>query len=308
MSKLESGEVILSHEIIDLNQLTRDILTIMEQRAAEAGITLRYEGGFACMEISRVYGSPLHLRQIFLNIYGNCIKYNKSCGRVETAVSCLGIADGRVTYRWVIRDTGIGMSKEFLQHIFTPFSQERSDSTRQGTGLGMAIVKSLIDEMQGTITIESEEGVGSVFTITLPFEIAAAQPAKAADISGLHLLLVEDNALNAEIAAALLADRGVSVELARDGSEAVRMFREAPAGTYAGIIMDIMMPVMDGLTATRAIRALERADAKTIPIIAMTANAFEEDARKCLDAGMNVHLAKPLCMEELVATLARLCA
>ena len=207
------------------------------------------------------------------------------------------------------------MSKEFLQHIFTPFSQERSDSTRQGTGLGMAIVKSLIDEMQGTIAIESEEGVGSVFTITLPFEIAAAQPqteqpapAKAADISGLHLLLVEDNALNAEIAAALLADRGVSVELARDGSEAVRMFREAPAGTYAGIIMDIMMPVMDGLTATRAIRALERADAKTIPIIAMTANAFEEDARKCLDAGMNVHLAKPLCMEELVATLARLCA
>lgn len=266
------------------------------------------------MEISRVYGSPLHLRQIFLNIYGNCIKYNKSCGRVETTVSCLGIADGRVTYRWVIRDTGIGMSKEFLQHIFTPFSQERSDSTRQGTGLGMAIVKSLIDEMQGTITIESEEGVGSVFTITLPFEIAAEQPqteqpapAKAKDISGLHLLLVEDNALNAEIAAALLADRGVSVELARDGSEAVRMFREAPAGTYAGIIMDIMMPVMDGLTATRAIRALERADAKTIPIIAMTANAFEEDARQCLDAGMNVHLAKPLCMEELVAALARLC-
>lgn len=314
MSKLESGEVILSHEIIDLNQLTRDILTIMEQRAAEAGITLRYEGGFERMEISRVYGSPLHLRQIFLNIYGNCIKYNKSCGRVETAVSCLGIADERVTYRWVIRDTGIGMSKEFLQHIFTPFSQERSDSTRQGTGLGMAIVKSLIDEMQGTITIESEEGVGSVFTITLPFEIAAEQPqteqpapAKAADISGLHLLLVEDNALNAEIAAALLADRGVSVELAMDGSEAVRMFREAPAGTYAGIIMDIMMPVMDGLTATRAIRALERADAKTIPIIAMTANAFEEDARQCLDAGMNVHLAKPLCMEELVAALARLC-
>ena len=315
MSKLESGEVILSHEIIDLNQLTRDILTIMEQRAAEAGITLRYEGGFECMEISRVYGSPLHLRQIFLNIYGNCIKYNKSCGRVETAVSCLGVADGRVTYRWVIRDTGIGMSKDFLQHIFTPFSQERSDSTRQGTGLGMAIVKSLIDEMQGTITIESEEGVGSVFTITLPFEIAAEQPqteqpapAKAKDISGLHLLLVEDNALNAEIAAALLADRGVSVELARDGSEAVRMFREAPAGTYAGIIMDIMMPVMDGLTATRAIRALERADAKTIPIIAMTANAFEEDARQCLAAGMNVHLAKPLCMEELVAILARLCA
>lgn len=315
MSKLEDGEYVLSREWVDLNELLRDVLTIVSQRAAEVGVTMTYDRNADWAVYPYIYASPLHVRQLFLNIYGNCIKYNKSCGRVETAVSCLGIADGRVTYRWVIRDTGIGMSKEFLQHIFTPFSQERSDSTRQGTGLGMAIVKSLIDEMQGTITIESEEGVGSVFTITLPFEIAAAQPqteqpapAKAADISGLHLLLVEDNALNAEIAAALLADRGVSVELARDGSEAVRMFREAPAGTYAGIIMDIMMPVMDGLTATRAIRALERADAKTIPIIAMTANAFEEDARKCLDAGMNVHLAKPLCMEELVATLARLCA
>ena len=264
------------------------------------------------MEISRVYGSPLHLRQIFLNIYGNCIKYNKSCGRVETAVSCLGIADGRVTYRWVIRDTGIGMSKEFLQHIFTPFSQERSDSTRQGTGLGMAIVKSLIDEMQGTITIESEEGVGSVFTITLPFEIAAAQPqteqpapAKAADISGLHLLLVEDNALNAEIAAALLADRGVSVELARDGSEAVRMFREAPAGTYAGIIMDIMMPVMDGLTAAREIHATNRVDAAEIPIFAMTANAFYDDVRQSKEAGMVEHLSKPIQEQELLDAIRR---
>ncbi len=315
MSKLESGEVVLSHEIIDLNQLTGDILTIVEQRAAEAGITLQYERGSERLEISSVYGSPLHLRQIFLNIYGNCIKYNKIGGRVETTVSSLGIADGRVTYRWVIRDTGIGMSREFLQHIFTPFAQEHSGSAYQGTGLGMAIVKSLIDEMNGTIAIESEEGVGSVFTITLPFEIAAEQPqeeqpapAKAADISGLHLLLVEDNTLNAEIAEALLADRGVSVDIARDGRQAVQMFEDAPAGTYAGVIMDIMMPVMDGLTATRTIRALERADAKTIPIIAMTANAFEEDARKCLDAGMNAHLAKPLCMEDLVATLAKFCA
>ena len=312
MSKLESGEVVLSHEIMDLNQLAGDILTIVEQRAAEAGITLEYNRNSDRVAVSSVYGSPLHLRQIFLNIYGNCIKYNKIGGRVETTVSCLGIADGKVTYRWVIRDTGIGMSQEFLQHIFTPFAQEHSGSAYQGTGLGMAIVKSLIDEMQGTIAIASEEGVGSVFTITLPFEIAAEQPqeketAKAADISGLHLLLVEDNALNAEIAAALLADRGVSVELARDGRQAVQMFSDAPAGTYAGVIMDIMMPVMDGLTATRAIRALERADAKTIPIIAMTANAFEEDARKCFDAGMNAHLAKPLCMEDLVATLARLC-
>ena len=312
MSKLESGEVVLSHEIMDLNQLAGDILTIVEQRAAEAGITLEYNRNSDRVAVSSVYGSPLHLRQIFLNIYGNCIKYNKIGGRVETTVSCLGIADGKVTYRWVIRDTGIGMSQEFLQHIFTPFAQEHSGSAYQGTGLGMAIVKSLIDEMQGTIAIASKEGVGSVFTITLPFEIAAEQPqekqpAKAADISGLHLLLVEDNALNAEIAAALLADRGVSVELARDGRQAVQMFSDAPAGTYAGVIMDIMMPVMDGLTATRTIRALERADAKTIPIIAMTANAFEEDARKCFDAGMNAHLAKPLCMEDLVATLARLC-
>ena len=211
---------------------------------------------------------------------------------METAVSCLGIADGRVTYRWVIRDTGIGMSKEFLQHIFTPFSQERSDSTRQGTGLGMAIVKSLIDEMQGTIAIESEEGVGSVFTITLPFEIAAAQPqteqpapAKAADISGLHLLLVEDNALNAEVATELLGSLGLVVDWAENGSKAVDQFEASDPGSYFAIFMDMQMPVMDGIEATKKIRNSVRED-NDVPIFAMTANTFATDRKRCADAGI----------------------
>ena len=264
------------------------------------------------MEISRVYGSPLHLRQIFLNIYGNCIKYNKSCGRVETAVSCLGIADGRVTYRWVIRDTGIGMSKEFLQHIFEPFSQEHSDarSIYRGAGLGMSIVKALVEKMDGSIEVASQEGVGSTFTITIPFDIASKDaiaqpeaPLTSASIRGLHLLLAEDNDLNAEIAQALLEDAGATVTLTINGQEALRLFERQPAGTFDAILMDVMMPVMDGLTATRAIRALRRPDAGTIPIIAMTANAFSEDKQAALDAGMNDHIAKPINMNVLVPTI-----
>ena len=316
MSKLESGEIVLAHEVFDLNQLSTNIRSIVEQQAAEAGITLEYDKTANPVAVSSVYGSPLHLRQIFLNIYSNCIKYNKVGGTVRTTLTCLGQADGVVRYQWVIEDTGIGMKEEFLKHIFDPFAQERVDarSVYQGTGLGMAIVKSLIHQMGGTIDVVSHEGKGSRFTITLPFEIAAAlpqpeqkQPLPAADVRGLHLLMAEDNSLNAEIAVALLTDYGITVTVATDGEQAVRRFAENPAGTYAAILMDMMMPVMDGLSATRAIRALPREDARTIPIIAMTANAFKEDAQKCLDAGMNAHLAKPLRVDVVVATIARFC-
>lgn len=319
MSKLESGEITLSHENVNLYELSSEILAIMEQRAADAGITLKYNEVSERFVHTNVYGSPLHIRQIFLNIYSNCIKYNKVGGIVETFCHCLGMQDGVVTYQWEIRDTGIGMREEFLEHLFDPFSQEHSDarSVYNGTGLGMAIVKSLLDKMHGTIEVTSELGVGSVFVITLPFEIAEEQKTdvsgkndaamEKAQIAGLHLLLAEDNELNAEIAQTLLTDAGASITWVSDGRQALQRYRDSAPGTFDAILMDIMMPVMDGISATRAIRALDREDAKTIPIIAMTANAFDEDAKHCLEAGMNAHLSKPLDMPLVFATIAKMC-
>lgn len=214
--------------------------------------------------------------------------------------------DGITTYEWTITDTGIGMSREYQEHIFEPFSQEREDarSTQQGIGLGMAIVKGLIEKMGGTIEVKSKEGVGSTFIIRIPFKLAPApdtvkKTAAQMDISGLNLLLVEDNELNAEIAETLLSDEGANLTVARDGLQAVRMFQEKPEGYFDAILMDIMMPVMDGLTATKTIRSLKHPDAETIPIIAMTANAFAEDVQLAKNTGMNGHIAKPLDMNKL---------
>lgn len=312
MSKLEDGNVTLTHEFISLPELAQEILTIIKGRAVEYGIGWNYEKEKSSVPYPYVYGSPLHLRQIFLNIYGNCIKYNRQGGEITTLIHMLEEHDGSCTYQWIITDTGVGMSQEFLQHIFEPFAQEKDDarSVYQGTGLGMAIVKSLIDQMGGTISVTSKEGVGSTFVITIPFEIAPA-PSKVvepvsvseATIQGLHLMLVEDNELNAEIAEVMLSDQGAKITTVHDGKQAVDLFETTPAGTFDAILMDIMMPVMDGLTATRTIRALDRPDARSIPIIAMTANAFKEDADKCLEAGMNAHMAKPLNMEKLKQTI-----
>ena len=316
MSKLEDGDTVLTHEWIGLVELTQDIVTIVIGRATEAGIIWDYERGKSVIPYPYIYGSPLHLRQIFLNIYGNCIKYTKAGGRITTIVEGLAEHDGTCAYRWTISDTGVGMSQEFLKHIFEPFAQERNDarSVYQGTGLGMAVVKSLIEKMNGTIEVTSQEGVGSTFRITIPFEIApppSAQPVQGpvekSDIHGMRLLLAEDNQLNAEIAQVLLKDEGAEVTVVYDGQQAVDRFRNSPAGTFDAILMDVMMPVMDGLTATRTIRALDRPDGKTIPIIAMTANAFDEDAKRCLQAGMNAHLAKPLEIERLAKVIARYC-
>ena len=220
--------------------------------------------------------------------------------------------DNVITYRWIISDTGIGISKEFLKHIFEPFAQERSDarSVYHGTGLGMAIVKKMIDKMGGTISVTSEVGKGSTFVIELSFEMASEpekskkeEAEKENSIRGLNLMLVEDNELNAEIAEMLLKYEGAIITMANDGQQAVGLFNNNPVGTFDAILMDIMMPVMDGLTATKAIRALNRPDAGTVPIIAMTANVFEEDVQKCLAAGMNAHLVKPLDIEKVKKTI-----
>lgn len=315
MSKLENGEFNLEYEALDLNQLSRDVLTIVEMRAAEAGITLEYGKDSDEVKYPYVYGSALHLRQIFVNVYSNAIKYNHVGGRIMTHFKLLGQEEDQVRYEWQISDTGIGMKPEFLEHIFEPFAQERTDarSIYRGTGLGMSIVKSLIDRMGGTIEVTSEEGVGSTFRIKLSFRIAAKEELiekkerlKEGSVEGLHLLMAEDNELNAEIAKLQLEEAGAEVTVVKDGQKAVELFEKLPAATFDAILMDIMMPVMDGLSATRAIRALEREDAGEIPIIAMTANAFEEDEKKSLEAGMNAHLSKPLKIELVVATIADL--
>ncbi len=313
ISKLDDQNVSLAHEPFNILELAAEVLTISEMRAAEAGVTLEHGDCKQKLTDPYVYGSPLHVRQIFLNILDNAIKYNKPGGSVSCSAGLERVETGKVIYKCTISDTGIGMSEEFLKHIYEPFAQEHYDkqSVYQGTGLGMPIVKSLVDKMNGTIEIQSREGEGSTFIVTIPFEVAqetavyqTGRNQAKADITGMRILLVEDNELNMEIATYLLKDAGAVVYSVWDGEQAVEAFQSHPAGTYDVILMDVMMPVMDGLTATRTIRGLEREDAATIPIIAMTANAFAEDVQMVRDAGMNAHLAKPLDAKLVIQTIA----
>lgn len=346
MSKLEDGMVELAHDVISLKELSSDIATIIKGRVAEAGLSWEYAPYDYRFPYAYVYGSSVHLRQIFLNIFSNCIKYTPKGGKITTSLECLGGRDGVCKYRWTISDTGKGMSPEFLERIFEPFSQERNDarSTYRGVGLGMSIVKNLLTRMDGTIEVKSVLGEGSTFIITIPFEIAeepkeakaaeeaskanavdaageakeknkakdtseASEPehaAKGKDIAEMHLLVAEDNELNADIIRMILEDKGASLKIVPDGSKAVEEFNSNPAGTYDAILMDVMMPVMNGLEATKAIRALSRKDSKEIPIIAMTANAFAEDCHNCLEAGMNYYLTKPLDVAKLMEVLAKI--
>ncbi len=312
MSKLEGGDAMLTHEVVSIVDLTKDVVNIIIGRAVEAGIQWEYEKNKSFIPYPYIYGSPVHLRQIFLNIYGNCIKYNKPGGKITTIVQSYPAEDDKCIYKWIISDTGIGMSQEFLKHIFEPFVQAKNDmrTTYQGIGLGMAIVKALLDQMGGSIDISSEEGVGTTFEITIPFEIApspeeleAENEGENIDIHGLRLMLVEDNELNAEIAEMLLSDEGAEIITVVNGAQAVELFNSNEPGFFDAILMDMMMPVMDGVTATKAIRALGRSDAREIPIIAMTANAFKEDEMRCLAAGMNAHIAKPLDIAVIKKTL-----
>ena len=248
-----------------------------------------------------------------MNLFTNSMKYNKVNGSIYMSMRTIERSEDHMTCEFKIKDNGIGMSEEFIKNeLFTPFVQADNSprSDYNGTGLGMPIVKQLVEKMGGTITVESKLGEGSCFTVILPFKIDTnARPEEKedfnADISGVRILLVEDNELNAEIAEFILTENGAKVETVKNGLEAVQHFEASEPGTYDVILMDVMMPVMDGLTATKTIRSLERQDAKTIPIIAMTANAFREDAEKCMEAGMNAHLSKPIVIEEVIKTILR---
>ena len=314
MSKLESGEVVLEEIPFNLSSISREVFVVIEQIAAEQNIRIVWEK----KEITHrdLIGSPRYVKRVMMNILSNAMKYNRENGHVY--ISCIEIPSGQpetTTMEFVCRDTGIGMAEEFQKHIFEPFAQEHAGSRTKfsGTGLGMPISKKLIEKMGGTITFESAEGIGTTFVIRVPFKIDLDVDIREeqADVSeksikGLHILLAEDNELNMEIAEFVLQNEGAEVSKAWNGEETVELFRKSESGEFDAILMDIMMPVMNGYEATKMIRSLDREDAKVIPIIAMTANAFTEDRLRAKEAGMNEHIAKPFDAKLLVKIIHKL--
>lgn len=313
MSKLSSGKLELSHEPFVMSQIMDEVLTIANTAADKAGIKLINNNDGDTFVYPYTFGSPLHITRIFLNIIGNAIKYNKDGGSVSVKLEHEYQGSEKIRYTVTISDTGIGMSEDYVKTIFEPFSQERIDarSVYDGSGLGMAITKALIDKMDGTIDVSSTAGEGSTFIINLTFELAPNQAGiegnadEEENLNGLRILLAEDNELNIDIAQTLLEDYGAEVHVAENGSIALERFKENEEGYFNAILMDCMMPVMNGFEATKAIRELERPDAETIPIIAMTANAFADDVKKCLDSGMNDHIAKPFEIGKVTQTVKR---
>lgn len=315
MGRIEEHKMTLEHESFNLKELCDDALVLCKLRASDRGIVLINTSEPYAVDQSMI-GSPTHIRRIIINLLDNSIKYNKHGGTVTFSSTVKPLNDARALFCFTIEDTGIGMTPEFLKHIYEPFAQESNDarSKFQGTGMGMPIVKSLIDMMGGTIEISSELGVGSTFNVQIPLDVDKNPQARehldkqagSCSLVDMNVLLAEDNDLNAEIAQTLLESEGVIVTRASDGSEAVDLYVGRPAGSFDAILMDIMMPGMDGYEATRTIRLSKKADAATIPIIALTANAFAEDAKTAHDAGMNAHLSKPLDFEKLKNMLARI--
>ena len=314
MSKLESGEIVLEEIPFNLSKISKEVFVVIEQMATEQNIRIVWEK----KEITHrdLMGSPGYVKRVMMNILSNAMKYNRENGHIY--ISCIEIPSGQpemTIMEFVCRDTGIGMAEEFQKHIFEPFAQEHSGSRTKfaGTGLGMPIAKKLIEKMSGTITFESVEGVGTTFVIRVPFRIDTDRDSKVetgekteVSIRGLHILLAEDNELNMEIAEFMLQNEGVEVTKAWDGQEAVELFRKSETGEFDVILMDIMMPVMNGYEAAKMIRSMDREDAKEIPIIAMTANAFTEDRIRAKEAGMDEHVAKPVDVELLIKVIHRL--
>ena len=314
ISRIESGKVQYTPAPVDITEVSDSVLSIMYGYLSNRDITFQTELGQP--QTRYVLTDAVRVREVLVNILGNAVKFTNDGGTVTYAVSYHpGEDDRHVNVRYRISDTGIGMSEEFVTHIFDEFSQEEHGARTQykGTGLGMAITKRYVDLMGGTISVESKKGVGSTFTVELPMEIADSCEGKKTDFAvgkvdlhGLKVLLAEDNDLNAEIAIVQMEELGMQITRAVDGEEAVRCFAENPQGTFDIILMDVMMPKMNGYEATKAIRRLDdRPDGRTIPIIAMTANAFAEDVQASLDAGMNGHLSKPIVMDEVIKTIAR---
>ena len=338
MSKIESEGMDFTHERFDLLDMLHSIDGLSQSLAHDKGVTVRSINEDALVH-RQLVGSPAHVRSVLVNIVSNAVKYTDAGGEVNCSLRELdGASAGSVLIEFTISDNGIGMSREFAERVFEPFTQERSDgrTTYQGSGLGLAIVKKTVDGMGGTITLDTELGKGSTFTVVLPFEIAegevgalagdaadaseaadAARDAAAAavageaavaaegDVSGLRALLVEDNELNLEIAQYVLNEAGVTVTVAKDGQQALDVFAASPAGSFDVVLMDVMMPVMDGLEATRRIRSLDRSDALAVPIIGMSANAFAEDVAKGKQAGMNDYVVKPISRKKLMEALAK---
>ncbi len=316
MARIESGKATLRTEVGDAQELLGALNAVfepaVEKKRLKYNCTLDVEHRFIICDVTKV-------REIVLNIISNSVKYTPEGGSVTVQIKeILWEKEGWTAYRILVEDTGIGMGAEYLPHIFEEFTRERTSTESKvvGAGLGLPIVKALIDLMGGTIQVESERGKGSKFEVILPFEIASEEEVKDSYVKKeeklynrskeKRILLAEDNELNAEIAITILEENGFKVERAEDGCKCVELFSEKPAGYYSTILMDIQMPNMDGYTASRKIRGMEREDAKAIPIIALTANAFDEDRNKAFAAGMNGHIAKPIDVGRMVRSIGAL--
>lgn len=314
MSKLESGEIFLEEKPFNIDEVIQEVCDVVDQLAKEREIQVDMDLG--PIQHMNLVGSAMHLKRLLMNVLTNAVKYNKDHGSIH--LSCHELPSDQMemaAFEFICEDSGIGMSEDFQKHIYELFTQEKKGGASKfgGTGLGMPITKKLVEKMGGNITFESESGIGTTFTITIPFKINPevdrsedTQEFSLHALDGVHILLVEDNELNMEIAEFSLQNSGAKITKAWNGQEAVEIFQASSIGDFDVILMDVMMPVMDGYEATKKIRALSREDAKTIPIIAMTANAFSEDKIKAEEAGMNEHIAKPINMKLLIRIVSKL--